>query len=116
MKAVMCFAIVAAVLAAAVVSATGDFGSYIVTCTETNVTFQNWPTQNCQGAPSGNSSGALNQCGREFHFLSWNAQCNATNMWYSNFLDEHCTGKSELTRWYTTNACFNCLNKECKNP
>jgi hypothetical protein len=92
-----------------------NYGSYVVICdsSSSNVTFVNFPDQECKGAATTYVM-PLNQCKREFLFFSWNAQCNATNMWYSNYHDDHCGGNSVLTRPYDTFACRNCPNKECK--
>jgi hypothetical protein len=97
------------------------FGSYITSCDawSTNVTFTNFAEQDCQG-PSTSFATQLNQCATEHPpnisaTYSWNSKCNATNMWYNNFANTKCAGKSVLTRWYTTHRCFNCLTKDCKN-
>jgi hypothetical protein len=107
--------LLAVVLLGATVASGKNYGSYISTCDASNSTFINFAAQDCKG-PSTNMSSPLNQCAHELLIFSWNAVCNATMMAYNNFPNSHCGGKPVLTRWYTNNACFNCPNKECKNP
>ena len=64
-----------------------NHGSYVCNCDEasTEVVFINYAAQNCQG-PSTNYSEPLNTCETEAVVASWNGLCNATNMWYQNFI------------------------------
>eukprot|EP00759_Apiculatamorpha_spiralis_P051364 PhF_6_TR5199/c0_g1_i7/m.7489 len=101
---------------AIVVASQTDYGSYVAVCTQDsqNVTFINYPHQNCQGTPS-NYTKHLNECEVEFIVASWKAGCNATNIWYMNFAGRSCWGPSVLTRTYQTYVCRNCNNAECKD-
>jgi hypothetical protein len=95
-----------------------NYGSYIVWCntaTGEALWHNYFSQQNCQGNYTVATT-QINQCKKELVIFSWNAGCNATNMWYNNFDNLHCSGNSVLTRWYTTGSCFNCPNPECKNP
>ena len=98
---------------------TPNYGSYVTTCDQVNqvVIFHNYVLQNCSG-PFTNFSKPLNKCYPQDYppAPSWNAFCNATNMWYNNFATVGCKGASVLTRMYTIEECFNCPNPECKNP
>jgi hypothetical protein len=86
----------------------------VAVCDADKVTFVNYPISNCQGTPS-NYSKPLGDCQTELLVMSWNAGCNATNIWYNNFLGTSCSGDSKLTRTYDTNVCRNCNNAECKD-
>lgn len=94
-----------------------NYGSYVTICGPafSNVTFVNFPDRDCLGEASLYTM-PLNQCGVELVTFSWNAFCNTTHMWYNNFQGTSCEGKSLLTRTYENYKCFNCPNKECKNP
>ena len=48
---------------------------------------------------------------------TWNAFCNATHIWFDNYDNKDCSGKSILTRVYETGKCINCpkLQPNCKN-
>jgi len=101
----------------AVVLAQGpNYGSYVAVCSSdsTAVVFMNYDQQNCTGTLS-NYSKPVGVCEVEFVVASWNALCNATNIWYNNFLGTTCSGSSILTRTYPTFQCKNCPNAECKS-
>ena len=112
-------AIFAATLAvvATVALASPNYGSYVTTCNQATqeVTFHNYKEQNC-GGDFTNFSKPLGGCHPELLIFSWNAFCNGTHQWYNNFKNRHCGGDSVLTRTYVLGKCFNCPNKECKNP
>eukprot|EP00759_Apiculatamorpha_spiralis_P051360 PhF_6_TR5199/c0_g1_i2/m.7485 len=101
---------------AIVVASQTDYGSYVAVCTQDsqNVTFINYPHQNCQGTPS-NYTSVINQCFTDLYVLSWKAGCNSTNIWYANYLGTTCTYGSILTRTYQTYVCRNCNNAQCKD-
>eukprot|EP00053_Salpingoeca_punica_P023555 m.10645 g.10645 ORF g.10645 m.10645 type:complete len:127 (-) comp5273_c0_seq1:209-589(-) len=94
-----------------------NYGSYVAMCDESSnaVVFTNWDQQNCTGSAT-NFTTPLNQCLPELMFFSWIGHCDNRHMWYQNFKSKDCTGSSVVTRTYQTYTCFNCPNKECKNP
>ena len=112
-------AIFAALVAivAVTVAAGPNFGSYVSLCRPgaTQVMFRNYKLQNCQG-PYTVFTKPIGGCHTELLIASWNASCNATTTQYFNYMGRSCQGSSVLTRTYTNNQCFNCPNKECKNP
>jgi len=111
----LCFAALCAISACG--ASAPDYGSYFAICNSDSkfVRFHNFNQTDCKG-PSTVKEMPLTGCHRELILFSWDAKCNGTNMWYNNFADLHCTGKSVLTRMYITNRCFNCPNPDCKNP
>lgn len=53
-----------------------------------------------------------------FTASTWKAFCNETDIWFENYDNEDCSGKSILTRDYVTNKCVNCPLSDpvnCKN-
>ena len=87
------------------------------------VTFVNFPSHNCEGS-SYNVTDIMNKCQvAELPIVhkkyTWNAFFNSTAMWFENYDNMQCQGKSILTRTYTPfNTCQNCPLHwpiDCKN-
>jgi hypothetical protein len=98
-----------------------NFGSYIVTCNMTDVTFYNFASMDCNGDYTFFSS-PLNQCAPEYipilnRNISWNAVCDFNNlhMMYNNYFDDQCATGSFLSRTYNLGGCYPCPNAECKD-
>lgn len=95
-----------------------NFGSYVCLCgsNSANVTFVNFPERDCLGAASLYTL-EVSKCLPldPIPGYTWEGLYNATNMWYSNYQSNDCSGVSQWTRTYETYKCFNCPNKECKN-
>ena len=115
-------ALAALALVAAPAMAVPAYESYVAVCNSDSqsVHFINFPSHDCKGE-SWNVTNPLESCeGAELPIVhkkyTWNAFCNDTDIWFMNYNNMNCTGKSILTRTYITNKCENCpwYYKNCK--
>eukprot|EP00750_Incisomonas_marina_P015778 INCI18632.1.p1 GENE.INCI18632.1~~INCI18632.1.p1 ORF type:complete len:143 (-),score=17.17 INCI18632.1:82-459(-) len=116
------FLAAAAVALSAPALCSATYSSYVAVCdsTSTSVVFQNYLEHDCKH-PEPNVTNPLNSCEKAKLLgvkYTWKAFCNETDIWFENYDNQNCSGKSILTRDYVTNKCINCPLSDpinCKN-